>query len=498
MIEGVMPVLRQVQRVSIVLSFGVLGSILPSSQALSALCPAQLTTQIDAALNQAPLDTAYTGLVLQTQGQNPRTLYSRNGDRLFTPASNIKLLTTAAAAHQLGGYYRLRTSIYGNPNAEGSTALRVVGRGDPSLTTVQIDSLAQQLAQAGVRQISRLVIDDSYFPGFATNPTWEWEDAQWAYAAPVNSLILNRNAIALQLAPTQVGSPLSLIWPQPLPAGPLPVVNDSTTVAAGATPVSLALWRPGDSPTVRVTGQMVQGSNSQTFSLAVLNPAQQFAAAMEQALRRQSLPVGQTVISQNSIPIADLELAAVESPEVRDLMLVANRDSDNLYAEALFKTMGVTAGGNITEGDDVAEASRAGGEAVKAALAEMGVNAAALRLADGSGLSRHNLVSPAALVETLQVMTTHPQGRFFRESLAIAGQSGTLSNRLRGTVLEGRLQGKSGALTGNVSLSGYLQPPNYEPLVFSIVINHSNQHASVLRQKIDELLLLVAQLREDC
>ncbi|PSN77294.1 hypothetical protein C8B47_22850, partial [filamentous cyanobacterium CCP4] len=102
MIEGVMPVLRQVQRVSIVLGFGVLGSMLPSSQALAALCPAQLATQLNAALDQAPLDTAYTGLVLQTQGQNPRMLYNRNGDRLFTPASNIKLLTTAAAAHQLG------------------------------------------------------------------------------------------------------------------------------------------------------------------------------------------------------------------------------------------------------------------------------------------------------------------------------------------------------------------------------------------------------------
>ncbi|MGB5974883.1 MAG: D-alanyl-D-alanine carboxypeptidase/D-alanyl-D-alanine-endopeptidase, partial [Nodosilinea sp.] len=228
------------------------------------------------------------------------------------------------------------------------------------------------------------------------------------------------------------------------------------------------------------------------FNLAVLNPAQQFAAAVEQALRRQRVTVGQTVITQTSTSTTDLELAAVESPPVRELMLQANRDSDNLYAEALFKTQGVTAGGAVTE------ASRAGGEAVKAALAELGVETEALRLADGSGLSRHNLVSPIALVDTLQAMTVHPQGSFFRDSLATAGQSGTLNNRLRDTVLEGRVQGKSGALTGNVSLSGYVQPPSYEPLVFSIMINHSNQHASVLRGKIDELLLLVAELREGC
>ncbi|MBW4460979.1 MAG: D-alanyl-D-alanine carboxypeptidase/D-alanyl-D-alanine-endopeptidase [Nodosilinea sp. WJT8-NPBG4] len=474
------------------LAFGLLGAMLPAIEALAALCPAQLTTQLDSAFSQSPLDQAYTGMVLQTQGQNRRTLYNRNGDRLFTPASNIKLLTTAAAAHQLGGYYRLRTSVYGTPDSGKSTALRVVGRGDPSLTTAQIDALVQQLTQSGVTQVSRLTIDDSYFPGFATNPTWEWEDAQFAYAAPVNSLILNRNAIALQLSPTQVGSPLAVVWPQPLPAGPLPVSNDSTTVATGASTTPLALWRTGDSPTVRVTGQMAQGSNPRTLNLAVLNPAQQFAAAMEQALRRQSVTVGQTVIVQTPTPIADPELAAIESPSVRELMVLANRNSDNLYAEALFKTLGVTAG------DTVTEASQAGGEAVKTALAEIGVNASALRLADGSGLSRHNLVSPIVLVETLQVMTTHPQGDVFRDSLAIAGQNGTLSNRLRGTVLEGRLQGKSGALTGNVALSGYVQPPNYEPLVFSLMINHSNQPATVLREKIDQLLLLVAQLRSDC
>ena len=98
-----------------------------------------------------------------------------------------------------------------------------------------------------------------------------------------------------------------MVWPQPLPVGLLPVVNDSTTVAAGAPTTPLALWRTGDSPTIRLTGQMTQGSGSQTLNLAVLNPAQQFAAAMEQALRRQSVTVGQTVVVQTSAPIADPE-----------------------------------------------------------------------------------------------------------------------------------------------------------------------------------------------
>ena len=471
-------------------SAGLVG-IMAGGNAYAALCPAQLSSQLDAALNQPPLDTAYTGMVLQTQGQNSRPLYNRNGDRLFTPASNGKLLTTAAALHRLGADYRIRTSIYSTPGPAGSTALRVVGRGDPTLTDAQINSLAQQVAQAGVSQVS-LLVDDSYFPGFATNPTWEWEDAQFAYAAPVNSLILNRNAIAVQITPTQAGRPLSVVAARALPAGPLAIVNDSLTVAAGASALPLSLGRTGDSPTLRVTGQMAQGAAMRTLNLAVLNPAQQFAAALGQALRQQSVAVGQTVITQNPTPLTGAELASTVSPPVGELLLVANRDSDNLYAEVLLKTLGVRAGGTIDE------ASQAGGEAVKAALSELGVNALPLRVADGSGLSRHNLVSPAAIAETLQAMAVHPQGPVFRQSLAIAGQSGTLSNRFGGTALEGRLQGKTGALTGNVSLSGYVQPPNYEPLVFSLVINHSNQPASLLREKIDQLLLLVAQLQAEC
>jgi D-alanyl-D-alanine carboxypeptidase/D-alanyl-D-alanine-endopeptidase (penicillin-binding protein 4) len=95
-------------------------------------------------------------------------------------------------------------------------------------------------------------------------------------------------------------------------------------------------------------------------------------------------------------------------------------------------------------------------------------------------------------------MAMHPEAEVFRQSLAVAGVSGTLQNRLGDTPLVGRVQGKSGALTGNVSLSGYLQPPDYGPLVFSILINHSDQHARVLRDRIDDLLQLVAQLSDDC
>lgn len=468
-------------------------SLLPAA-AQAALCPAQLAPRIEAALNAAPLDTAYVGMVLQTQSASPqerRTLYSRNDDRLFTPASNVKLLTTAAALHRLGPSYRLRTTVHGTVGPDGLAALRVVGRGDPTMTNTQLSDLAQQLRQAGVSQVSRLVLDDSHFPGYATNPTWEWEDSQFFFAVPVNGLIFNQNAVAVQVAPTQVGQPLQVSGLEALPAGPWPMANHSLTVAADPAQ-SLSLQRRGDGPTLRITGQMAQADAPRRLTLAVFNPAEQFAAAFRTALIQQGISVAQVDITPMPAPALGPEMAAASSPPLSELLLAANQDSDNLYAEVLLKTLGVEGAAPPTD------ASRAGAAAIQRILAELGLPTEALRIADGSGLSRHNLVSPAALAETLQQMAVHPQASVFRESLAVAGVSGTLRNRLVDTPLSGRVQGKTGALTGNVALSAYIQPPNYEPLVVSILINHSNQHASQLRARIDEILLLIGQLREEC
>ena len=476
----------------LVVALGLLGGGLPVQ---AALCPAQLAERLDAELSQAPLDSAQVGMVVQTQGASSpqrRTLYAKQPNALFTPASNVKVLTSAAALHRLGPSYRLRTSVYGSVNPGGLATVRVVGRGDPTFGANQMTALASQLRRAGVTQINRLVLDDSYFPGWATNPTWEWEDAQFYFAVPVNGLIFNKNAVPVQVTPGQVGQPLILTGLEALPV-PWPLVNHSRTVTSGAQVTPVSLQRNGHSLNLYLTGQMPADAAPGTYTLGVLNPADQFAAALQSALVSQNIPTAQVDVAQIPSPSLGPELAAVESPTLAELLVPTNRDSDNLYAEVLLKTLGV-AGATVPPED----ASRAGAEAVKTALTDLGVNAEPLRLADGSGLSRHNLVSPNAVADTLQAMAIHPQAAVFRNSLAVAGESGTLRHRLVGTPLAGRVQGKSGALTGNVALAGYVQPPNYDPLVVSVVINHSNQHARVLRAKIDEWLLLLAQLSSDC
>ncbi|WP_198807155.1 D-alanyl-D-alanine carboxypeptidase/D-alanyl-D-alanine-endopeptidase [Leptolyngbya sp. BL0902] len=488
--------LRRRWRTSLAGTVMALGLVGVGDAVQAALCPAQVNQRIEADLAQAPLDTAYVGLLAQTQAANPqqrRTLLAQRPNALFVPASNMKVLTSAAALHRLGPSYRIRTSVHGTVNPGGMATLRVVGRGDPTVGADQMTALATQLRNAGVTQVNRLVMDDSYFPGWATNPTWEWEDAQFYFAVPVNGLMFNQNALPVRVAPTQVGEPLALTGLEALPAGPWPLVNHSRTVAPGTAAQPMSLQRHGDSLNLYLTGQMAADANPASPVLGVFNPAEQFAAALQTALSQQGIPTAQVDIAQTPAASLGPELAAIESPPMAELLVPTNRDSDNIYAEVLLKTLGVA---GVTE--PPADASRAGAGAIRTALTELGVNAEPLRIADGSGLSRHNLISPAAVVDTLQAMAIHPQSQVFRNSLAVAGESGTLRNRLVNTPLSGRVMGKTGALTGHVSLSAYVQPPNHPPLIVSIAINHSNQHASVLRAKIDEWLLLLAQLSPDC
>ncbi|WP_169615772.1 D-alanyl-D-alanine carboxypeptidase/D-alanyl-D-alanine-endopeptidase [Nodosilinea sp. P-1105] len=476
------------------LPLGLAGLLITAVPGQAQLCPAQLRPAIDQVLSQAPLDTAHVGILLQTQAQSAgdrRTLYDRQSQRLFTPASNVKLLTTAAALHHLGPDHRWQTTVTSTPGPGELAVLQVSGQGDPTLTENQLQSLAQQLYNQGITQVSRLVLDDSYFPGPATNPTWEWGDAQFAYGAPANSLILNQNARLVEVTPTQVGQPLEISWPDGQP--PWPTLNYSRTVATTDAAEPVRLWRAGHGDPMQATGQMAVGAAPRRLNLAVLNPAQQFGVALRQALEAESITVLQTLITTTTAPSPGDPLATLQSPPLVELLVPTNQDSNNLYAEVLLNTLGVTYGS-----DRPNDATQAGTAAVKALLADLGVNSAPLRLADGSGLSRHNLVTPVALVETLQVMAYHPDAAVFQDSLAVAGVSGTLRNRLTNTPLQNRVQGKTGALTGNVSLSGYVQPPNYDPLVFSMVINQANQHASTLRQGIDEVLLLLGQLSREC
>jgi D-alanyl-D-alanine carboxypeptidase/D-alanyl-D-alanine-endopeptidase (penicillin-binding protein 4) len=189
--------------------------------------------------------------------------------------------------------------------------------------------------------------------------------------------------------------------------------------------------------------------------------------------------------------VAFQEVAFVESPPLAALIQETNQKSNNLYAEALLKRLGMFAHTPLEPSESVTEV---GIKTVTQVLTALGVDASGYQLVDGSGLSRMNLASPAALVQTLQAMAAQPTSRVYRASLAVAGTSGSLANRLRDSPAQGIIQAKTGLLTGVAALSGYITPPQYASLVFSIVLNHAMVPLATQRQAIDDIVVVLARL----
>ncbi|MBN4007097.1 MAG: D-alanyl-D-alanine carboxypeptidase/D-alanyl-D-alanine-endopeptidase [Nostoc sp. LPT] len=446
------------------------------------ICSSQLGTAIDAVINRPLFSRERWGILVQPLSTG-QTLYSRDAQKYFTPASNLKLLTTAAALQELGANFRIRTSIYQNSNG----VLRIVGRGDPSLSDTELQKLAQQLKQKGITQIQRLIADDSSIQGDIVNPTWQWEDVQSDYGAPVSSFILNQNIFSLKLVPQAVGKSLQLMWIDAGEAKQWRIINQSVTVAQNQ-PSSVNVTRELSGTVLRIQGQLATNSEPSLIDLPVVDPNYYFLRRFRTALATEKITLGQTLVGNGGIN--QEEIAFVESPPLAELLAETNLNSNNLYAEALLRELSVkkTRLKNQTSAD-------VGLEVVKASLTKLGVDPTNYILVDGSGLSRRNLVTPEAFVQTLRGMAKTPTAYIYRASLPVAGKSGTLKGRFQDTSAEGIVQAKTGTLTGVISLSGYLNAPKYEPLVFSIIVNQSDQSATVVRQAIDEVVVLLTQLQ---
>ena len=449
------------------------------------ICPGELGAQVDAIANRPEFSRSRWGILIQPLSSTA-TLYSRDSQKYFIPASNVKLLTTAAALQKLGADFRIKTSVYSGENGD----LYIAGRGDPSITETQLKSLAQQLKQRGISGVNRLIGDDSYFQGNAVNPNWEWEDAQAGYGAPINSLIFNQNAIELLLSPQAIGQPLKVTFAEPKLTNQWQIQNNSVTVAQNESEF-IAVGRDFDRSAIRVSGQLKVGAASESAYVAVVNPANNFVQQFQQVLAAEGIPVKQTLVASTSSNF-NRELAAVESPALAELVKETNRESNNLYAEVLLRLLGkVTAQMPVPQEDT----SQIGLKELTTALTQLGVNPNSYKLADGSGLSRHNLISPEALVQTLRLMANSPAASIYRASLPVAGESGTLKNRINTTPNRVILQAKTGTLSGVSALSGYIEVPNYEPLVFSIIVNQSDLSAAKVRSATDEIVLLLNRLR---
>jgi len=225
------------------------------------------------------------------------------------------------------------------------------------------------------------------------------------------------------------------------------------------------------------------------FDSSVPNPGNYFVGEFRKILTTSGIQVIQsTLVKRTPASASEIELAAVVSPPLSQLISETNQNSNNVYAEAILKTLG-----RLQEPTSL-DSSASGVNAVRQVLSSLDVNPNRYSMVDGSGLAERDRASAEAFVQTLQAMALQPEAQTFRRSLAVAGRSGTLTNRMGSTSAAGVVSAKTGTLQGAVALSGYINAPNYSPLVFSMIVN-SDDSASTLRGAIDEMVVLLSRLK---
>ncbi len=472
----------------------------------------ELARLINEAVDSGDFTSARWGICVAYL-KDGRVLYARNADRLFTPASNMKLYTTAVALDQLGPDYRWRTSVYTTaPMLSNGTIngdLTLYGRGAPDLSSrpgkegpSSLAQLADQLYRRGVRQVLGDVIgDESYFRSEPFGDGWQWNDIQWYFGAAPSALSIDDNEVDIEIKPSTAlnQSPAARLSSAETD---LILTTDIVTAKAGE-PTNVGIHRGLSDNNIRVWGEFPVGSRGFGARLSVHDPAQLAAKRFLTALKTRGISVRGVVRTRNFRnatanrfdPSHATELGNVVSKRLAEVIRATNKESINLYAELILRTLGRERGENAPAADKH-KPERTDDEAGLAVIVQWleraGIASKQLALHDGSGLSRLNLVTPEVTVRLLQAASKTASALAFRDSLPVAGTDGTLRSRL--PVYRGRVSAKTGALTYTNSLSGYLRTSDGTEFVFSIMCNDETVPGSSI-SLIDRIVGLLAEHR---
>ena len=436
-----------------------------------------------------------------------KLLYEHNSEKLFVPASNAKLFTTATALGMIGPNFRFSTTVEtsGKLDRSGHVVADLIlrGRGDPNLSGRSLPyrqkterkfppdkalaDLADQIVKKGVKFVEGdLIGDDSYYAFERFGEGWAQDDLLWGDGAPVSALSINDNVIFLNISPGKRSGDAAFITFDPgVPY--YQIENKVVTTVSGAQNISIN--REPGSKRLQLWGTIPLADSGYHASIAVEDPAEFAAMILRDLLRtrgvvirgiararhadRERVPPGGLSASPPDFasrginkytPSVPLVLARHDSPPLLEDIEVTDKVSQNLHAELLLRLLGAVKGKTA----DVA----GGLEVVRSFVSLAGITPEDVALYDGSGLSRRTLVSPHAVVKLLQYIAQQPWGASFQQALPIAGIDGSLTERLTEPATRGRVRAKTGTLGHVNALSGYAQTASGRWVVFSILSNN--------------------------
>ena len=395
-----------------------------------------------------------------------QTLFSHKAAVKRIPASNVKLLTAAAALARLGPDYRFATDFYGDSDVRDGVVLGnlyLKGYGDPFFVHEKMRDLVRRLKLRGVRRVAGdLVADDSFFDEKRYGRGWRVGRSIRPYLAPHGALSLNFSLVSVLVSPgDRPGEPSRALLEPPSRA--LRLRSRAKTSLGGRARILIGRGRFKGKDVVRVSGSVPAGDGMRTHRVPVTDPAAFTAGAVADEFKRQGIDLRGGIRRAVAPPDARL-LARNLSPSLGELVRGLNKHSNNFVAEQILKTLGAEMRG-------APGTAEKGLRAVRDFLVSVGVPAEDFTIADGSGLSRMSRVSPRAFVALLEA--AHNDFRLrpeFAASLAVFGVDGTVKRR-RASASSRRVRVKTGMLRGVHAFSGYAAARNGELLAFSVLMN---------------------------
>ena len=475
--------------------------------------PHSLAARIDAIIDQPRYAAADWGVAVVSLDSG-RTLYAHRSGKLFEPASTAKLFTATLTLDTLDPQARIPTRLLSAaPIRHGTLAgpLLLYGMGDPTLGTPAAnpgwaDDLAAQLVAHGIRVVrGDLVADTTYFSGPSLGNGWEASDLLAWFAAPAAALSVHENTVALTVAPADAaGQPARLAF---TPDATTPPLAGMLTTAPARTPDDINLVRrPGDTR-LHAFGSIAVGTPAQTYRLAIPDPARQAGEELRAAMRRHGIRLtGKLRVlawpeRDDALRSHAQTLAEVLSPPLDEILTQGLKRSQNLYLQNLLQIDGVNAQAAAVNQPDAPSgflSSEAWGlRAMHAMLERIGIAPSSVLLEEGSGLSRGDLVTPAAMAQLLQYIAAQPWSSTLRGMLPLAGVDGTLEWRMRDGPATDTVHAKTGSMTYVHSLAGYATAADGQRLAFVIMLNNYDRSQDEPRadHDIDAIVQLLAGWR---
>lgn len=438
-------------------------------------------SRIDSVLVSPLFTTAQAGIsVIDLKSKRP--IFQQNEKKLFRPASNQKLLTTAASLVFLGTDYKFQTSMYHTGEVIDSVCsgdVFYVGGFDPEFSSSNLDSLARELKKFGIKQISgNLYADVSSMDSLFWGEGWMWNDDPATYIPYLSSLTINKNTVKVIYEPGEIGKPAQLkLFPQ---TSFFKIENYSTTVDTGKSNFVIDRDWLRRRNTILVGGSIQQSAKKDSAEFNVFDPAFYFVTLAKESLERNGISllgkIDTLTLPQNASKIFSFER------NIKPVVTYTNKVSDNLNAELFLRV--------LSKKVSSSKASWRNGKILIDSLITLsGANPKSYRVTDGSGLSYYNLTTAELLSKVLVYMYGQDKAIFdaFIKSLPIGGVDGTLSNRYKNSPAKGNVFAKTGTISGVASLSGYIKTKKENWLAFSILIQNYVGSASEARKIQDKL-----------